>query len=202
MLADGQIAGYDEIAAIRGAEPEPAVRRGQHLEFTDRKNLSYGRRYTYVILAGDSQGRIGRPSRRVSVSYAPAPAEPGNLVVEPREGEVRLTWSAPTRLRRRERDHRRAHVRGAPRALGRRGAGAGGRACAEHHLDRLKLENERAYYYAVRALRVVAGTTIYGRSTSRLAATPRDVTPPSAPGNLVAIASEDRPPVLEPQSRA
>jgi hypothetical protein len=37
---------------------------------------------------------------------------------------------------------------------------------------------------------VVAGTTIHGRSTLRLAATPRDVTPPSPPGNLVAIASE------------
>ncbi|HEY7539806.1 MAG TPA: fibronectin type III domain-containing protein, partial [Methylomirabilota bacterium] len=53
-----------------------------------------------------------------------------------------------------------------------------------------RLENDRAYYYAVRALRTVSGTTIFGRPTPRLVATPQDVTPPSAPGNLVAIPSE------------
>jgi fibronectin type 3 domain-containing protein len=190
MLTDGRIAGYDEVAAIRGAEPEPAVRRGPHLEFTDRKNLSYGRRYTYVILAGDAQGRIGRPSGRVSVSYAAAPAEPGNLVAEPREGEVRLTWNAPTRLLDGSAitDALTYEVLRAPSEdaeLAPVAAAASGTTLTDS-----KLENERAYYYAVRAIREVAGTTIYGRPTSRLAATPRDVTPPSAPGNLVAIASE------------
>ena len=52
------------------------------------------------------------------------------------------------------------------------------------------LENDRAYYYAVRAVRVVAGTTIYGRRSASVVVTPRDVTPPSPPANLVGIASE------------
>src|SRR5207245_2793462 len=42
MLVDGRIAGYEEIAAIRGAEPEPAVRRGPRLVLTDKKALTYG----------------------------------------------------------------------------------------------------------------------------------------------------------------
>jgi len=190
MLADGKIAGYEELAAIRGAEPEPAVRRGQQLEFTDRKGLTYGRRYTYVLLAGDSQGRIGHPSRRVSVTYAAAPAEPDNLVVEPRESAVRLSWSAPARLL----DGSAVtgaltyQVLRAPSADAELGPVSA--PVSETTLIDSKLENDRAYYYAVRAVQVVAGTTIYGRSTSRLAATPRDVTPPSAPGHLVAIASE------------
>jgi len=190
MLADGKIAGYEELAAIRGAEPEPAVRHGHHLEFTDRKGLTYGRRYTYVLLAGDSQGRIGHPSRRVSVRYAAAPAEPGNLVVEPGEGEVRLTWSAPTRLLDGSAitDALTYEVLRAPAADAELTPVAA--PVPNTTLTDSKLENERAYYYAVRALRVVSGTTIYSRSTSRLAATPRDVTPPSAPGNLVAIASQ------------
>jgi hypothetical protein len=190
MLTDGRIAGYDEVAAVRSVDPEPAVQRGQHLEFTDRKNLSYGRRYTYVILAGDAQGRIGRPSRRVSVNYAAAPAEPGNLVVEPREGEVRLTWSAPARLLDGTAitDALRYEVLRAPSADAELAPVAA--AVSETTLTDSKLENERAYYYAVRAVRVVSDTTIYGRPTSRLAATPRDVTPPSAPSHLVAIASE------------
>jgi fibronectin type 3 domain-containing protein len=52
------------------------------------------------------------------------------------------------------------------------------------------LENDHDYYYAVRAVRSLAGTTIYGRPSPRVAATPRNVTPPSPPANLVGIASE------------
>lgn len=190
MLVDGRIAGYEEIASIRGDEPEPAVRRGPKLELTDRKGLAYGHRYTYVVVTGDQQGRIGPPSRRVSVSYAAAPAEPGDFAAEPAEGAARLTWSAPTRLldgsavtdalqyevlRALSADAELAPV-SAP--------------VADTALTDSKLENDRVYYYAVRAVRVVAGTMIYGRPASRVAVTPRDMTPPSAPGNLVGIASE------------
>src|SRR5439155_1049013 len=63
-----------------------------------RKGLTYGRRYTYVVLTGDRQGRIGPPSHRISVSYAAAPAESGNVVAEPGERSVRLKWDATTRL--------------------------------------------------------------------------------------------------------
>src|SRR5262249_10217094 len=50
LLVDGKVGGYDEIVSIRGAEPAPAVLRGTRLEYTDRKGLTYGRRYTYVAL--------------------------------------------------------------------------------------------------------------------------------------------------------
>ncbi|MEK7700471.1 MAG: hypothetical protein AAB418_00560, partial [candidate division NC10 bacterium] len=53
-----------------------------------------------------------------------------------------------------------------------------------------ELENDRTYYYAVRAVRVEGATTAYGAPSARAAVTPRDMTPPSAPTNLVAIASE------------
>jgi hypothetical protein len=190
LLVDGKIGGYDELVAIRGAEHAPAVLRGTRLEYTDRKGLTYGRRYTYVALAGDSLGRIGSPSRRVSVHYAPAPAEPEHLVVEPRESAVRLSWGAPPRLldgsaitepltyqvlRAPSPDADPAPV-SAP--------------LSETTFTDSRLENDRAYFYAVRALRTVSGTTIYGRPTARLEATPQDVTPPSAPGNLVAVPSE------------
>jgi len=191
MLVDGRIAGYEEIAAIRGAEPEPAVRRGPRLVLTDRRGLVYGRRYTYVVVTGDRQGRIGPLSHRVSVTYAAAPAEPDTVVAEPREGAVRLHWSGPSRLldgspvtealryevlRAPSTDGELSPVTPAP--------------ISERTLTDSNLENERVYYYAVRAVRVVAGTTVYGRPSARVAATPRDVTPPSPPANLVAIASE------------
>ena len=191
MLVDGRIAGYEEIAAIRGAEPEPAIKRGQRLVFADRKGLAYGRRYTYVVLTGDVQGRIGTPSRRVSVTYAAAPAEPDKLVAEPRERAVRLNWDAPARLLDGSEvtEALRYEVLRAPSADAEL-APVTPASVSERTLTDSNLENDRIYYYAVRAVRVVAGTTVYGRPSQRVAATPRDVTPPSPPANLVGIASE------------
>ena len=191
MLTDGTIAGYAEIASISGGEPEPvAVRRGARLEYTDRKNLVFGRRYTYVLLASDSLGRIGHPSRRVSVRYEPGPDAPGNFAVEARERAVRLTWSAPTRLTdgKEITEPLTYQVLRAPSSDAELAPVSA--PVSETSLTDSGLENDRAYYYAVQAVRIFSGTTIFGRPTARLVATPRDVTPPSAPGNLVAIASE------------
>lgn len=191
MLVDGRIAGYEEIAAIRGAEPEPAVRRGPRLVLTDRQGLAYGRRYTYVVLAGDSQGRIGPPSHRVSVTYSPAPAEPDNLAAEPLDRAVRLSWNAPARLLDGSAvtEALRYEVLRAPSPEGALSP-VNPAPVSELALTDANLENDRAYYYAVRAVRFVADTTVYGRPSARVAATPRDVTPPSPPANLVGIASE------------
>jgi len=190
MLTDGRIAGYEEIAAIHSVEPEPAVQRGPRLVYTDRKGLTFGRRYTYVILTGDAQGRVGPPSRRVSVNYAAAPAAPENLVAEPGEGAVRLRWDAVSKLLDGSTvtDPIKYEVLRAPSAEGELAPVSA--AVSDAALTDSNLENDREYHYAVRAVRVVAGTTLYGRASARVAATPRDVTPPSPPANLVAIASE------------
>jgi uncharacterized protein len=190
MLVDGRIAGYEEIAAIRSDEPQPAVRRGPRLVFTDQRGLTHGRRYTYVVLTGDSQGRIGSPSRRVSVTYAAAPAEPDGFAAEPQDGAVRLSWSAPARLLDGSTvtDPLQYEVLRAPSADAELAPVSP--PVSAHVLIDAKLENDRAYYYAVRAVRTAAGTTLYGRPTTRLAATPRDVTPPAPPANLAAIPSE------------
>jgi len=190
ILTDARIAGYEEIAAIRSVEPEPAVRSGPRLVYTDRKGLTYGRRYTYAITTGDPHGRVGPPSLRVSVSYAAAPAEPEHLVAEPGEGAVRLRWDAVSKLLdgTTATDPLKYEVLRAPSAEGDLAPAAA--AVSDTALTDGNLENDREYYYAVRAVRVVAGTTVYGRPSARIAATPRDVTPPSPPANLVAIPSE------------
>jgi len=190
MLTDGRIAGYEEIAAIRSGEPEPAVRRGPRLAYADRKGLTYGRRYTYVVVTGDSQGRIGPPSRRVSVSYAAAPAEPENVVAEPGERAVRLKWSAATRLLDggAVTDALKYEVLRAPSSDA--DLAPVSPPVSDTALTDSGLENDRDYYYAVRAVRTLGATTLYGRPSARVVATPRDVTPPSPPANLVGIASE------------
>jgi len=169
MLTDGRIAGYEEIAAIHSVEPEPAVQRGPRLVYTDRKGLTFGRRYTYVILTGDAQGRVGPPSRRVSVNYAAAPAAPENLVAEPGEGAVRLRWDAVSKLLDGSTvtDPIKYEVLRAPSAEGELAPVSA--AVSDAALTDSNLENDREYHYAVRAVRVVAGTTLYGRASARAA---------------------------------
>jgi fibronectin type 3 domain-containing protein len=190
MLVDGRIAGYTEIAAIRSAEPEPAIQRGARLELADRNGLTYGRRYTYVTLTGDAHGRIGPPSLRVSVHYVAAPAEPTDVAAVPGERTVRLSWRAPAALLDGSAvtDPLTYEILRAPSAEAEPAPVSptiSGTTATDTHL-----ENDQVYFYAVRAVRVVSGTTVRGRLSPRVEATPRDVTPPSAPANLIGIASE------------
>src|SRR5262249_61307060 len=51
------------------------------------------------------------------------------------------------------------------------------------------LDNDHPYYYSVRAVQVASNTVVYSAPSPHVAVTPRDVTPPSPPTNLVAIPS-------------
>src|SRR5262249_29857265 len=147
--------------------------------------------YTYVVVIADSLGRTSPPSSRFSLTFIAPPRPPGELRAEPGEREVRLNWQAPTRFA----DDTpvagplvyeipRASTPGAPPTpLPRTAPGA------TATTDR-GLENDRNYYYAVRAIRREGTTVAEGEPSSRVAATPTDVTPPAAPTDLVAIPSE------------
>jgi hypothetical protein len=53
-----------------------------------------------------------------------------------------------------------------------------------------KVENDRTYHYAVRAIRREGTAAAEGEPSSRIAATPTDLTPPAAAADLVAIPSQ------------
>ena len=191
LLSWGKVVGYDEIAAIRLAEPAPATIEGSRVTWVDREKLTPGRRYVYVMTAMDSIGRSSPTSPRLVVSFLAAPRPPEGLTATAGEAEVRLAWTAPARL-----------VDGspAPATLGyevlRATSAAGPFAlvtpepiAARDFTDR-GLTNEQTYYYTLRAVR----TEPDGRARSTLstvaAATPVDLTPPSPPGNVVAVPAE------------
>lgn len=191
LLSWGKVVGYDEVTAIRLAEPAPATVEGPRVTWVDRHKLTLGRRYVYVVTAVDSIGRSSSPGARLVVSFLAAPRPPESLTTSPGEGQVRLAWSAPASL-----------VDGSPPpgALGYevlRAQSAGGPfspvtpepIAARDFTDR-GLKNEQTYFYAVRAVRTEPG----GRARSVLStvatATPVDLTPPSPPANLVAVPSE------------
>lgn len=189
ILDGDRVAGWTEVAVIRLDEGATAFVHGASVTYPDRASLTLSRRYTYVVVAADPEGRVSPPFKRVSVTFLPAPEPPTGLTVTPGDGEVRLAWRAPARL-----------VDGSPvgaplvyevlrgdtpdGAL----AGIARTQPGETRLTDGKLENDRPYFYAVRAIRVEGPAE--GEPSARVGATPVDTTPPSPPGGLVAIPSE------------
>jgi hypothetical protein len=142
------------------------------------------------VTTTDAQGRTSGPSPRVSVRLIAAPEPPGNLRATPGEGRVQLAWSAPERLR----DGspvagplayevlRAAGADEDPTPVGRTEPGG------TTFVD-AAAQNDRTYWYAVRAVRTEAETRAEGPPSARVTATPRDMTPPSPPTALVAVPS-------------
>jgi hypothetical protein len=191
MRVRDRIAGYTEIAALPLKEPAAPEVQGGRVLYTDRRDLAAGRRYTYVVVTTDAEGRISPPSARVSVRYISPPEAPGALRVEPGDREARLAWQPPQRL------VDGASIGGtltyevlrAPDAataltvLAQTGAG-------ETTFTDRGLANDRGYQYAVRAVRTDGEATVRGPVTPRVTVTPVKTTPPAPPTDLVAIASK------------
>ena len=192
VLAGDRVVGYEPLAVIRLEQPEPAVVVGRQVHFVDRTELRDGRRYTYVVTAADGIGRTSPPSPRLSVVYITAPAPPAGLTAEPEEGKVRLAWEPPAALS----DGR--PLEGTVtyevlRALGPDAAPAPitSAPIADRQYTDTRVQNDRTYYYAVRAVRAAASGLATSGSSPTVAATPRDLTPPSPPTGLAAIPSAD-----------
>ena len=191
LLVDNRIAGYTEVGAIRLAEPPSSlVGEGGRIVFPDRRNLAVGRRYTYVVVTTDAQGRTSPPSPRLTLTYLASPEAPAGLQAEPGERQVRLSWQPPVRLSDGNAvgtplvyEILRAAAPEAPLApVARTEPGA------TSAVDR-GLENDHVYHYAVRAIRQEGAASAEGEATPRIAATPVDLTPPAPAADLVAVPS-------------
>lgn len=189
LVSRGRVAGYTELIRIRlgGPGSPDAVVEGGRVRVTDRNNLTYGRRYTYVVLTEDAEGRVSPPSARTSVVYIAAPSAPVDVRVVAGDREVSVTWSPPPRppdgagpilyevLRAPSPDVAAEPVTPAPIE-------------ARQFVDR-SVENDRTYYYAVRAVRREGATVARGEPSSLVTATPVKSTPPAPPSELVATPS-------------
>jgi len=191
VLSWGKVVGYDEIAAIQLAAPAPARVLGGRVMWADTRGPIFGHRYVYVLAALDSIGRQSVPSARVVVTFHPAPRPPENLRAAPGDREVRLTWGPPSRL-----------VDGTPlplpvayRLLRGEGPGAPLQPISPQPVTTTAftdrgLNNERTYLYAVQAVRSELAEVVRSELSATVEAVPVDLTPPSAPRNLVAVPSE------------
>lgn len=188
MLSEGQVVGYDQIARIATDAPAPAVIQGDVVRWEDRRGLTRGRRYVYVVTAEDSTGRPSAPSERLLVTYLAAPEAPRNLAAAGGDRRVRLRWEPPAAL-----------VDGAPlagelRYLVLRGAGPEGplaaitpEPVAATTLTDAAVDNDTTYRYAVRAVRVDPAGIARGPASTEIAVTPAKTTPPRPPSGLVAV---------------
>lgn len=181
------VAGFDRVANILLAQPAPAELAGSQVTYTDAQGLAFGRRYTYVVVAVDDQGRPSPPSNRVAVAMVAPPRPPGALTAQAGDREVRLSWNPPE-----------SREDGSP-VEGRllynvfRGTAPDARPArplnpeplaSPSYVD-LGLQNDATYYYAVRALSGPGGPA--SRSSEVASATPEDRTPPAQPRGLVAV---------------
>ncbi len=191
LLSWGKVVGYDEVATITLAEPGPAKVEGRRVTWVDQNRLTLGRRYVYVLTAADSIGRSSAPSPRLAVNFIAAPRPPEGVTATAGEGKVRLAWTPPASL-----------LDDSPAPAGLRyevlrGGSADGPFApitpepltATEFTDR-GLRNEQTYYYAVRAIRGEPAASARSVLSTVASATPVDLTPPSAPTNLVAVPSE------------
>ncbi len=190
MLSRGKVVGYDEVASIRLAEPAPAKVEGTRVSWADRINLSIGQRYVYLVTAVDGLGRSSPPSARLAVTFLAAPLPPQTLTATAGDSEVHLSWAPPPGL-----------VDGSPLA-GALAYQVLRAASSEAPLQPLTppptgisftdrgLQNDQTYYYQVRAIRSEPTGRAQSELSKIVAATPIDLTPPSAPTSLVAVPSE------------
>ena len=190
MLSSGRVVGYDEIAVIRPESPAPAAVQGSSVTWVDRRALSVGRRYVYVVTAEDTLGRSSGPSERLVVPYLAAPKAPRALRASPGDRRISLTWQPPAEM-----------MDGSPapgdlRYLVLRGAGAEGalapitpQPLAGTSFTDTGVENDTDYRYAVRAVRVDPAVSASGETSAAVVAAAAGTTPPAAPAGLVAVPS-------------
>ena len=183
------VAGFDRVANILLAEPAPAERAGSQVTYTDAQGLAFGRRFTYVVVAVDDQGRPSPPSNRVAVAVVAPPRPPAALTAEAGDREVRLSWSPPQSL---EDGSSPAgpllyHVFRATAPGARPTRPLNPEPLASPSYVDLAVQNDATYYYAVRALSGPGGPA--SRSSEVVPATPEDRTPPARPRGLVAVAA-------------
>jgi hypothetical protein len=190
MLSGGRIVGYEQLAAIRIAGPAPATIRGTSAQWVDRRGLELGHRYVYVLTAIDAQGRSSSPSERRPITFLAAPRPPHDLEATGGNHQVTLSWRAPAQF-----------MDGSPtggdlRYIVVRGVGSTGPLAAitrepitATSYTETGLENETAYRYAVRAVRVDPRATVTGAQSVVVAVRTVETARPTPPRNLVAVPS-------------
>lgn len=174
------------VADIDLAYPMGARVEGDLVLWRDTR-LAPGRRYEYKVAAYGPGRWPGEFSPTLSHAWGVLPQAPRELTATPGDRSARLTWSPVTRL---------ADGSPAPDLAGyriyRREAGGPARALTPEPLEEpafqdVALNNNVEYIYTVRAVRRLGPDWLESLDSPPARVTPRDLTPPPPPLNLVAV---------------
>jgi len=140
--------------------------------------------YVFTVVPVNRRGDSGSASNPVQVYWDYAPQQPTAVRAEPGDKKTDLSWDP---------------VEGASGYNVYRREEGGAYPLTPLNRDPLRatqyrdlgVENEKKYYYSVRALRRVVKTDVEGKGSSELALIPTDLIPPSAPAGLVAVALKE-----------
>lgn len=174
------------LAEIDLAYPQVGRVQGDRVAYRDT-NLTPGKCYSYRVAAYGPRGELGAWSPVLSQAWGILPRVPGAPAVEAGDREVQLAWPEVTTLqigaplrdlvgyvvyRQTEREN---WLRLSPTPL-----------VATTYQD-VAVKNEVEYTYKIRSVRRLGDYTLESLDSPSRTATPRDVTPPAPPRNLVAV---------------
>ena len=140
--------------------------------------------YIYQVVSINRRGHLSSPSNPVRVDWDYPPLAPRAVTGERGDKKVDLSWEA---------------VEGATGYNIYRGGEEGEFSIRPQNRPPLKetqytdlnVENEKTYFYSVRAVKRVVKTEIEGKGSLGIPVTPTDLIPPNSPMGLVAIPIRD-----------
>jgi len=136
--------------------------------------------YVFEVVSFNRRGHSSSPSNPVTVYWDYSPHVPAVVKGEPGNKRVELSWE-PVLDATGYNVYRREENKAFPlRPLNREPIEG------TRHTD-LNVENDRTYFYSVRAVKQAVKTYIEGKGSPEISVTPIDIIPPASPAGLVAI---------------
>lgn len=140
--------------------------------------------YVYQVVSVNKRGYLSSPSNPVTVYWDQWPLPPRKVNVESGDKRVDLQWESVEGAtgynvyrRMENEDFPFKPVNRTP--------------LTTRQYSDLNVENEKRYFYSVRAFKRVVKTDVEGKGSLEIGATPTDLNPPGAPIGLVAIPLKD-----------
>jgi uncharacterized protein len=184
---------FEPVAEIDVEFPKGPVQiQGDQVMWRD-PNVKIQREYVYFVMGYNVYGTPSPESNRTKISWDDPPAAPESAQVRSEDQALEVTWSYMSRLvsgkemkglagfnlYRRTETERFSFFPLNPQPVP-----------GNQYLDGA-LENERRYFYQVRAVRSVRGTLIEGAGSAVVSGVPEKRNPPSPPTGLVTARQAD-----------
>lgn len=185
ILIDGECRGCSEKATIvkeveiKIKEDPKGKRFSVFINNHDPKKV-----YIYQVVSVNKRGYLSSPSNPVTVYWDRPPESPKLIKIEAGDRRVDLYWERVNGVTGYN-IYRRAEGEEFPNWP-----------INDNPINDLKytdsnVENEKKYFYIIRAVKRVVRTDVEGRGSQEISAVPRDFEPPSSPKGLVAIPLKD-----------